>query len=129
MDVIYRFEGVVSAGRRLGRKLGFPTANIPMPESVQVRDGVYAAVVVVDGVRYRAMVNAGHRPSVEDGGGRILEAHLFGFSGDLYGKTIEVELIRFMREEEKFDTLEELQERIESDRREILKIFNNAVGN
>lgn len=114
-------EGVVAAGRRLGRELGFPTANLPVPEEFPAEDGVYESWAEADGVRYRAMSNLGRNPTV-GGVERRLETHLFGFDGSLYGRTLRVELGRRIRGERTFATLEELQAQIECDRAAILKL-------
>ena len=97
-------EGVVEHGRRLGRELGFPTANVAVPDSVAAEDGVY---------RSRAEVG---------GTARRLETHIFGFSGALYGRMLRVELLEKIRDERRFDTLEELRAQIEKDREYILKL-------
>ena len=86
-------KGKVAGGNRLGRTLGFPTANIPLKEDDPVCNGVYAARVRIDGTEHEAVVNVGHRPTVGNGPDRVLEAHLLDFEGDLYGQTIEVELL------------------------------------
>lgn len=112
-------EGVVTEGRRLGRELGFPTANISVPSCFPAEDGVYESWVETDGVRYRAMSNLGSNPSVGQTE-RRLETHLFGFVGSLYGRTLRVELGRRIREERTFATLEELRMQIERDKEEIL---------
>ena len=98
-------EGTVGAGRRLGRELGFPTANLPVPEGLEAEDGVYAAWAEAGGVARR------------------LEIHLIGFRGDLYGATLRVELVRRIRGERKFASLDALRRRIEADRDEILRIL------
>lgn len=115
-----RIEGVVESGRRLGRELGFPTANL-RAEGVPAEDGVYASWAEVDGERYRAMSNLGSNPSV-GGTERRLETHLFGFAGSLYGKTLRVELERKIRDERRFATVEELREQITKDCEYILKL-------
>ncbi len=115
-------EGTVGAGRRLGRELGFPTANLPVPEGLEAEDGVYAAWAEAGGVRYRAMANLGCNPTV-GGVARRLETHLIGFRGDLYGATLRVELVRRIRGERKFASLNALRRRIEADRDEILRIL------
>lgn len=120
-DPVAVIRGVVEHGRRLGRRLGFPTANLSVPESERVEDGVYASRATVDGVRYRAMSNLGRNPSV-GGGERRLETHIFGFSGSLYGRVLEVELLLRIRDERKFATVEELQAQIEKDREQILRL-------
>lgn len=112
-------EGVVIGGNQLGRKLGFPTANIALQDDLEVENGVYISKVYVEGVEYGAMTNVGVRPSV-DGSRRLLETHLFGFEGLLYGLTLRVELLEKIREEKRFSSVEELKEQIERDR-EIVK--------
>ena len=77
-------EGVVEHGRRLGRELGFPTANVAVPDSVAAEDGVYRSRAEMDGAVYDAMSNLGRNPSV-GGTARRLETHIFGFRGALYG--------------------------------------------
>ncbi|MEG1611353.1 MAG: riboflavin kinase [Alistipes sp.] len=114
-------EGVVVQGRQLGRKLGFPTANLPVPEGFTADDGVYEAWAEVDGVRYKAMSNLGRNPSV-GGMVRRLETHLFDFEGRLYDRILRVELGRKIRDEQTFATLEELQAQIAADRDKILKL-------
>lgn len=116
-----RIEGVVEHGRELGRELGFPTANLSVDESLAAEDGVYASQVEVDGVRYRAMSNLGCNPSV-GGRERRLETHLFGFEGSLYGKRLSVVLLRKVRDERRFASVEELRAQIEKDKEHILKI-------
>ena len=113
----YSLTGEVVAGKKLGHLLGFPTANIPLKEDDPVRNGVYAARVRIDGTEHEAVVNVGHRPTVGNGPDRVLEAHLLDFEGDLYGQTIEVELLEFLREEQRFGSTEELSRQIEADKK------------
>lgn len=114
-------EGIVGTGRRLGRELGFPTANIAVPNDVAAEDGVYQSRATVDGVAYDAMSNLGCNPSV-GGAERRLETHIFGFDGDLYGRRLRVELLRRIRGERKFDSVEELRTQIEKDKETILNL-------
>ena len=114
-------EGIVVGGNRLGRRLGFPTANIAIGDDLDIENGVYASRVVVEGEVYRAMTNIGVRPSV-DGTKRLLETHLFGFRGLLYGLKLRVELYEKIRDEKKFASVEELRQQIASDAE---KIKNN----
>ena len=95
--------GEVIYGAQLGRKMGFPTANIDAREIEGIDNGVYYSAVEIDGVRYKAMSNVGFRPSV-DGHTRLLETHIFGFCGDLYGKTVKVAFFGRGREERCFDS-------------------------
>lgn len=112
--------GVVGHGRRLGRELGFPTANLSVPDDVSVADGVYASEAVVGGVTYRAMSNLGRNPSV-GGTERRLETHLFDFSGSLYGCRLRVVLLEKIRDEQTFDSVEALRAQIARDRERILR--------
>ena len=105
-------SGEVKEGRKLGRTLGIPTANLWIPEGVMVpRHGVYACRATVDGITCPAVTNIGSRPTV--GGHRItVEPWLLDFSGDLYGKELTLQFCAFLRPERKFDTLQQLQEEI-----------------
>lgn len=118
-------EGVVIGGNQLGRKLGFPTANIALSEDFAVENGVYASKAYVDGKAYAAMTNVGVRPSV-DGSKRLLETHLFGFEGVLYGLTLRVELIEKIRDEQKFSSVEELRSQIAKDFNKIKELMANG---
>lgn len=116
--------GEVVHGRRLGRELGFPTANIEVPDDCAAPDGVYRSRVTVDGVCYDAMSNLGCNPSV-GGGRRHLETFLFGFSGSLYGRTLHVELLIKIREERSFPSVEVLRQQLEADRAAIEAMIAN----
>lgn len=98
--------------------MGFPTANIEADAALDARDGVYASRVEVDGHVYDAMSNLGCKPTV-DGRRRLLETNIFDFEGDLYGRRLRVELLRFIRAERRFDSVEELFRQIGDDRRAI----------
>ena len=116
-------EGVVGHGRRLGRELGFPTANLAVGESLPLEDGVYRSRAAVAGRWYDAMSNLGRNPSVGETE-RRLETHFFGFSGELYGQPLRVELLERIRGERRFASIEELRAQIARDRDEILKRIN-----
>lgn len=118
-------EGVVIGGNRLGRKLGFPTANIAVDESLDIENGVYCSKVIVEGESYVAMTNVGVRPSV-DGSKRLLETHIFGFEGLLYGLTLRVELYEKIRDEKRFDSVDELRQQIEKDSNKIKELMANC---
>ena len=121
---VAEIRGVVEHGRRLGRELGFPTANLAVDEALAAEDGVYASLVEVGGVRYRAMSNLGRNPSV-GGQPRHLETHLFGFEGSLYGREVRVVLLRKVRDERRFDTVEELRAQIARDKEQIMNLKMN----
>ncbi len=107
------FAGRVVEGKQLGRRLGFPTANIETADAVPER-GVYAAVAVADGRRYRAVMNIGRHPTAPEGPPTI-EAHFLDFTGDLYGHEVTVRPVRFLRAEVKFDSLEALKAQLQKD--------------
>lgn len=107
--------GKVVEGRKLGRTLGFPTANLVAGEVQLPPDGVWVARVrLPDGRIQPAVANLGLRPTV-DGGARVLEAHLFDFSESLYGLELEVEFVEFLRGEQKFPSVEALRQQIDRD--------------
>ena len=107
-------RGVAVEGQKLGRTLGFPTANMTLGDYIEPNRGVYAVRVTVDGATYPGVANFGRRPTV-GADAPLLEAHLFNFEGDLYGKTLDVAFIDFLREERKFDGLDALKAQIEKD--------------
>lgn len=107
-------KGIVIHGAQLGRKMGFPTANIDTRDIDNVENGVYYSQVRLGGRLYNAMSNVGTRPSV-DGRSRLLETHIFGFAGNLYGQTLEIDLKLKIRDERKFNSLDELQRQLEKD--------------
>jgi riboflavin kinase/FMN adenylyltransferase len=113
----YSVSGKVVEGRKLGRTIGFPTANVSTGDAQLPPDGVWAVSVstpVHD--QLPGVANLGLRPTV-DGHNRVLEVHLFDFSEDLYGQEIEVEFRRYIRPEMKFGGIEELREQIARDAR------------
>lgn len=107
----------VSEGQRLGRTLGLPTVNQVFPPHLVIpRHGVYAAKCTVDGKEYKAIANIGVRPTVISHAENVnCETHIIGFSGDLYEKTVPVRLCRFLRDEKKFSSVDELKSAILAD--------------
>ena len=122
-----RITGQVVTGNRIGRRIGFPTANLVIGTDVSLRNGAYAARVYVDDRCYAALINIGYKPTVCRDSERTLEAHILDFCEDLYGRTISVEPIRFIRAERKFDSIEELHRQIERDRIEAERCFAGDV--
>jgi len=111
----YRITGQVEEGARRGRQLGFPTANIrPGPRRTLPADGVYAAVVQLEGEERRAVVNLGSRPTFAEDE-RLLECHVLDFAGDLYGAELSVDFVERIREVRKFASIDALREQIASD--------------
>lgn len=122
----YTVAGMVVEGRRLGRELGFPTANLERGQEQYPPDGVWAVRVGVDDRVEDGVANLGLRPTV-DGESRLLEAHLFAPQGDLYGKTLEVEFVRLIRGQQRFGSLDELQAAIARDCEEAKRILAGAA--
>ena len=116
-------DGTVVAGQQLGRTIGVPTANLHLPEGVVVpRFGVYACKAIAEGKEYLAVTNIGTRPTVQ-GQGITVEAWLLDFEGDLYGESLTLLFYAFLRPEEKFSCLEQLQTRIQKDARQVREFF------
>lgn len=122
----YRLIGTVEHGKELGRTMGFPTANIvPTDRTILIpADGVYVAdVELPDGVRRRAILNIGHRPTVDSPDSpKSIEAHILDFDGNIYGKTITVDFLRYLRRERKFSSLEELRAQLAEDAHKALTV-------
>jgi riboflavin kinase / FMN adenylyltransferase len=110
----YAIEGVVIAGQKLGRTLGIPTANIALEPTNRLAHGIYAVRARVEGKRYDGVASFGTRPTVDDGA-PLLEVFLFDFSGDLYGKTMQVVFEVYLRPELKFEGLEALKAQMAKD--------------
>ncbi|NOH98938.1 bifunctional riboflavin kinase/FAD synthetase [Vibrio sp. 99-70-13A1] len=111
----YSISGRVSHGRKLGRTIGFPTANIPLKRCVSPVSGVYVVKVLdLDGVTVGGVANIGQRPTV-DGIRQQLEVHFFDFKANLYGKQLEVVLLHKLRNEKKFESFDALKNQIELD--------------
>ena len=123
----YTLTGTVVRGQQLGRTLGIPTANLRLPAGLAVpKFGVYACCVLIDGVRYAAVTNIGTRPTVA-GEGITVEPWILDYSGDLYGKEITLECYRFLRSEQKFPSLEALQEEIRRNARQTREILKSCL--
>ncbi|MDO6617536.1 bifunctional riboflavin kinase/FAD synthetase [Shewanella sp. 6_MG-2023] len=121
-------SGKVAHGQEIGRTIGFPTANIALKRKVSPVRGVFAVKMYWDGSDiYEGVANVGFRPTVE---GQVcqLEVHLFDYSGDLYGKRVEVELVAKIRDEHPFESLDALKKQILNDVNEAKALFSNDAG-
>ena len=117
----YSLIGTVVTGQQLGRTIGFPTANLQLrPEKFLPRYGVYGVDVLLDGTVFKGVMNIGCRPTVA-GEAPTIEVHLLDWSGDLYGQTLKVDLIEFLRPEQKFASVEALKQQIVKDCQAVLK--------
>ena len=118
----YSLYGVVVAGNRLGRTIGFPTANMQLYEPLKLvpGNGVYFVKVETLGNDYFGMCNIGCRPTVGEGNARTIETNIFDFDEDIYGLDMKITFVRKIRDEVKFDSLEALRGQLEKDRAAIL---------
>lgn len=120
----YSLSGTVVKGKQLGRTIGFPTANLHVHESYKLipMNGVYIIHAIYDGQRHEGMLNIGVRPTV-DGTVRTIEAHLFNFDKEIYGEDLNLELLHYLRPEQKFDGLDMLVKQINIDKENALAYF------
>ena len=112
----FTLSGIVTHGNKNGRKFGFPTANLALPENIILpRDGVYAGKASFKGKDFATVVSIGLRPSVDSDPKKTIEAHLLNFSQEIYGEELRISLYKFLRPIEKFSTIELLIKAIEND--------------
>ncbi len=107
-------SGEVIHGEKRGRELGFPTANVRLDPACGLKHGIYAVRMAVDGVRYDGVASFGRRPTF-DNGAPLLEVFLFDFASDLYGKTVDIAFIGWIRAEQKFDSIDALKRHMAHD--------------
>lgn len=114
----YMLEGIVGKGNRIGRTIGFPTANLQIchPEKAIPATGIYATHVYLNGTKYKGMLYIGSRPSIEGANELRIEVNLLNFDGDIYGQTLQVEFVQLLRGDKKFDSLEQLKKQLETDK-------------
>lgn len=125
----YYIDGSVVGGFKVGRTLGFPTANIlpSCPDKLIPREGVYATYVYVNGLQYRGMLNIGHRPTLANGTDRSIEVHLLDFSGDLYHHPIRIELKHYLRPEQRFESTAALTAQLRQDKEDIVRLLRGSI--
>ena len=121
----YKVSGIVVKGRQIGREIGFPTANISVQDRYKLipGNGVYAVLVKVNKQRHQGMLNIGFRPTV---GGLLkptMEVNIFDFNEDIYGNFIGIEFVKRLRDEIKFDSVDELKGQLELDKIQALNAF------
>ncbi|WP_019504077.1 bifunctional riboflavin kinase/FAD synthetase [Pleurocapsa sp. PCC 7319] len=116
----YSLSGIVVTGKQLGRTIGFPTANLQLPEEKFLpRYGVYSVDVLLNQAVVKGVMNIGCRPTVA-GEAPTIEVHLLNWSGNLYGHTMKVNLLKFLRPEQKFPSVEALKQQITKDCQAVL---------
>ena len=122
----YFLEGTVVGGYQVGRKIGFPTANlrVDFPNKLIPSIGVYAVRVHVAGQQWKGMLSIGYRPTLNNGNDLSIEVHILDFEGDIYHQKMRLEFIEYLRPEIKFDSIDELVLQMHKDKEETTKVFN-----
>ncbi len=121
LDRPFKISGMVIHGRELGRTIGFPTANIDYGNYLLPKNGVYAVKITVSGEKYLGMGNIGFNPTIGILNIPSLEVNIFNFNQDIYDTIVDVEFIKYIREEKKFSSLDELVRQLRQDRETIDK--------
>ncbi len=124
----YFIIGRIVGGKRIGRSIGFPTANIRPDDEHKLipADGVYAVKVLLSGKNYGGMLNIGIRPTVNNGfPEKTIEVHIFDFHGDIYGQDVKITFIERIRPEKKFDRIEELAAQLQEDKKKTMEILED----
>ncbi len=124
----FTLKGEVVKGENIGTKIGFPTANIVIEEEYKLipKSGVYIVKSLIEGIEYFGMMNIGNRPTL-NGKDQTIEIHFFDFQDDLYGKNINVQLIYFLREEQKFNSIQDLTTQLKLDKQSSLTYIENNL--
>lgn len=122
----YPLSGTVVHGKKLGRKMGFPTANIQPDDVLKLipQDGIYAVKVIHNNITYNGMLSIGIRPTIDDERQRTIEVNIFDFDKTIYGDTISLQFIARLRNELKFDSINELRLQIEQDKIDSITVLN-----
>lgn len=121
------YRGEVITGKKLGRQINFPTANVRLPQTRLLPDGVFAVRVTVNKQTYGGMCNIGTKPTVDDTQTRQIEVHLFDFNNDLYGQTIVIEPLAKIRDEQQFSNVDKLVVQLGRDKLSALKLLANQL--
>ena len=121
----YYLEGTVVDGYKVGRKIGFPTANlrVDFPNKLIPSIGVYAVCVYVNGGKYKGMLNIGYRPTINNGTDLSIEVHILDFQDDIYHQKMRIEFIEFLRPEEKFHSVDELILQMQKDKEDTIRVL------
>ena len=121
----YFMQGTIVSGYQVGRKIGFPTANLQVdfPNKLIPAIGVYAVRVSVNGQSHRGMLNIGHRPTLNNGTDLSIEVHILDFEGDIYHQPMRIEFVDFLRPEAKFNSVDELTLQIQKDKEAAIQVL------
>lgn len=122
----FEFSGTVIQGKKLGRTLGYPTANLQMNDQhkIHLANGVYAVRVLHKGSEFGGMMNIGKNPTISNGSSIHTEVNIFNFNLDIYGESLSIRVVEKIRDEKKFNGLEELINALGKDKQTILKVLD-----
>lgn len=119
----YSVEGVVKEGKKLGRKMGFPTVNLRSEKNIFLKNGVYITKTYIDDEIYNSITNVGINPTVDSDDKTKIETYIFNFSKEVYGKTVKLEFLHHLRDEKKFENIDDLMMQISCDKEKSKKYF------
>ena len=119
----YTLDGTIVEGRRRGREIGFPTANLHTANELIPPHGVYATTLTVDGIIHAALTNIGSNPTFGESERTTIETYVLRFGGDLYGRNVRLGFVQRLRDERRFDDVDGLKAQIEADRRRAERLF------
>ena len=123
----YTLDGKIVEGRRRGREIGFPTANLHTANELIPPHGVYATTLTVDGIIHAALTNIGSNPTFGDSERTTIETYVLRFDGDLYGRDVRLGFVQRLRDERRFDDVDGLKAQIEADRRRAERLFTRMA--
>jgi len=125
----FSYTGTVVHGQGIGRKMGYPTANIDVKDEFKLieRQGVYATFAEIDGRSFPSMTYIGKRPTMQDERPQSIETHIISFDKDIYAKEIKIRFVDFVRDDKKFDNFEALKHQIGNDEQTIINILNSKT--
>jgi riboflavin kinase/FMN adenylyltransferase len=122
----YYLDGTIVEGKRRGRELGFPTANLETQNELLPPNGVYATIMTIDGVVHGGVTNIGMRPTFGETTPTI-ETHVLDYSGDLYGQTVRLAFVQRLRDERRFEDVDALRAQIDADKRRAERLFTRLA--
>ncbi|NVO11610.1 MAG: bifunctional riboflavin kinase/FAD synthetase [Bacteroidales bacterium] len=127
----YLLTGTIETGQQMGRKIGFPTANIRPFDPLKLipSEGVYAVLINLNGRFEKGMMNIGTRPTIDNNRNLTIEVHIFNFTENIYDQKIDIAIIERIRDEQKFPNIEQLKNQLEFDRKNILNTLNSYNQN
>lgn len=123
----FSLNGKIIKGKQLGRTIGYPTANIELLSSLKIipKKGVYLVKIKINQIEYSGMMNIGTRPTVSNSNDVSIEVNIFNFNNDIYGEEVEVSILKKIRDEKKFDSIEKLKNQLKEDEQNCIHISHS----